>query len=341
MKKNLLFVALMSCITVFTSCSGEDLMSENLTAEKAEDLITVEAPVTTTVASTEGQGSVRRWRLSDGQIVTAHHESNGIELNEIKLVSIDETPKDENTVNVCVTVSSRSAANTITKSVSYAKMVKEVAPTPAEPTIIREFFAADTTLTVKKYDNASLTVTATLQHTLYKVTEWSDGRNDSIQIWNKDFLVAKTYLSANEGKIYSRTAAADLKYSAKIDWSDSSEEKNGAFTITKRNGPLRFFADYVCDANYAQQWDGRIKAEEATVEVAYEGYNATYDFHLAVDFIDQKEENRGLENEIRSNYEYVYEATSVGNFNVSLNGVSLGTHKVDIDVLRYYPETAE
>lgn len=335
MKKINLFIAVcgMLVANMFVSCSSEDVMSEDFTADKAMNLITLEAPITTTVESTEGQGSVRRWTLSDGQTVTARHSGN-IDVNSIEIVNIDETPVDDNTVNVHVTVASRSAANTLTKSVSYAKVVK-AEPAPAEPTIVREYFAADTTMIYKTYKSGMVKVS--MQHKLYQVTEWSDNRQDSVQVWDKTIKVATSVAGLSEGRAYSRTAAKDFQHSYSLVWYESAEEQDESFSIQTRKGEFVYVVDYINDANYPMKSDHHVMAEESTVKCSYNGYEAVYDFHWAANFAGQEEVNKNLEDETRGNYTYQYEANSIGSWKVSLSGTEVGIHKVDIDVLRYYP----
>ncbi len=332
--KKINFIAVFGILVanVFASCSSEDLMSETLTAEKTENIISLEAPVETKVSSTEGQGSVRRWTLSDGQTVTARHSGN-IDVNSIEIVNIDEVPVDDNTVNVNVTVASRSAANTITKSVSYAKVVKEEAA-PAEPTIIHEYFAADTTMVYKTYESG--TVKVSMQHKLYQITEWSDARQDSTQIWDKTIKVAKTFLGTSVGRAYSRTEAKNFQHSSSLVWYESAEEQDESFTIQTRKGEFVFVVDYINDANYPMKSDHHVVAEESTVKCSYNGYEAVYDFRWSANFAGQEEVDKNLEDETRGNYTYQYEANSIGSWKISLSGAEVGVRKVDIDVLRYF-----
>lgn len=341
MKKNIfrsliMFAACVFGNLVFTSCSGEDLEVENLSAECVKSLIVCDNPAKTAVLNTEGEGTIRRWTLSDGQTVTARHTGN-IDVDNIEIVDVNETPgEDDNTTMVNVVVASKSRANTITRSVSYAKMVKATPEPPiVEPTITREYFVADTTMRYTAYNNTSKMFRVFMDHRLAKVSEWSDGRKDTAEVWNKSWMIAQTFFAPTKGRIYSTTAAKDITYKAKLNRYSTEESKDDAFTLNNEVGNFLFDADYVCDAKEPQRWNASVGTTLTNVTVSYEGYNASYTFDFTIDFVNRKEENRGIGNEVRNNHEYVYETTTFVTWNISLNGQKIGTIVNELEVFHF------
>lgn len=353
MKKNIFrslafAAAFVSVNIVLTSCSAEEFDNENLSVDCVKSLIVCDAPVQTTEVNAEGQGTTRQWTLSDGQVVKARHTGT-VDVNNIEIVDINETSgEDDNTTMVNVIVASKSSLNTITRSVSYAKMLKVNPdtvvvvktdtvvvnpPAPQEPTITNEYFVADTTMTYKTYTSEMVKVT--MGHKLSKVTVWSDGREDRTEVWNKSFVVGKTYATTTQGRLYSNTAAKDVNYRADVTYSATEESTDEAFTLTKKKGQCNFYCDYVCDAGYPQTWDAHVVAEVTNVSVSYEGYSASYNFDIKVEKLSQNEDTRNIADEFRTNHTYVYETTSVAKWNVSLNSDKLGVTTNELEIFHF------
>lgn len=331
-----------------SSCSSEDLLispavvdievvTEDLTVTPRQEIVEVEELTPTTIVDLQKTGE-DNWEVvcSDGEIYAADHSGN-IQAEELDAFVVLETPISETAVLVTVEFYSKSTINpSLKRRGSHIKMLKATTPPVVdEPTIVRVYHVADTTMNCTLHEGESKQVTVNMNHKLTKVTEWSNGQNDSTLVWDKSFQVARAFLSANGGRIYSQTPAAGLNFSSQVNWKKTKTSTDEAFTVTTNQGSVKFIAGYVCDAGYDQQWDGTSAVEAATVEVSYEDYSATYEFNFTEQFIGQKEESRSIPNEERGGHDYVYESTVVGSWSYSVNGISLGVHPVEIEVFHF------
>lgn len=346
--------ALVLTITV-TSCSKEELTNVNFLTELERKVINLESPMETKVVSESQNGSQKTWRLNDGQVVNGIAVGDNIKMD---LDEIREGDEKDGATTVDLKFSGKTSfGETIRRSLSYVKMVPQrpdtivIEPEPIvpdtivktdtiviepDPYIIREYFVADTTMIHKRYKGESKECRVSMEHKLYWVQEWNTSRKDSTLVWNKKFIVAKTYFAETGGNIFSRTAAKDVQHSSSISFYTSSEESDENFTISRRQGEFVYVVDYVNDAGYRQKGDYHIALEESTVKCVYQDYEAVYNFQFTNAFVGQTEENLGLEDQTLSNYTYQYEANTVSYWQVALSGTKLDTHKVSTEVYRYY-----
>lgn len=331
-------VTVVMASVIMTSCSSEELSSETFNVNKKENVLYVDEATETTVASTEGTGSVRQWTMSDGQIVNARYDG-AFDAQEINIVKIDEARIDENRMTVYVDVEARSTSGgKMTRSVSYDKIVRNAEePTPDDPIIPAGPSYKVETDTTMLYGSLGIR----MKHIATLITTYEDGRVEKEELSSKVFVVCEFSRYEHNSTCYTQCVASDVKVSTYLDDVTTENSVDGYYTIEMKKGEQKFAVDFIGDSGYALQKVHGTLLTERSVSFNYDDdvrnihVHEAYPFTFKCEKASEKVIDAGIEDEYTSEHLYHYVGSQVTTFNLSLNGYIFDQKSVVTNVMKY------
>lgn len=342
--KNFFFAAAISAVCMCTvSCSSESLSTEGLDVNKRQNVLYVEEATKTTVAETEGTGSVRQWTLSDGQTVNARYDGS-FAVESINIINIDEAVIDDNRITVYVDVEAQSTSGgRMKKSVSYDKIVR--ASEPDEPSVPDEPIVVPAGPTYRVECDTVMKVRSSLirmQHRAVLVTTFEDGTEKRDTLASGNFIVCEFSKEELTSEIYSLNGAQNVEVATYLSNASTENSVEGLYSLSKVSGEQKFLISWLSSARSEMKKEHTTPLTMTSISFDYDDeekgihVHEKYAFNFSCEEYSSKvERNQNLSDVTESDHLYHYDGDLVKTFKLKVNDQLFGYKDIRTNVFVY------